>query len=79
MENLESEFLLAARHFLYWTKHLDRLWTPTSLLPKTHRVGFLRTKQSGLKATTYTHLVPTLRMCGAIPPLSHVVNILLFN
>jgi hypothetical protein len=35
--------------------------------------GFFPRRQSdrGVKLTTYRHLVPRLKMCGAIPPLSH--------
>jgi hypothetical protein len=40
----------------------DRLWGPPSLLAN----GYLR---SGCEAATHPHLVPRLRMHGAVPPL----------
>jgi len=46
------------------------LWGPPSLLPNGYRRLFPR-RQSGRSVwlTTYIHLLPRLRIYGAIPPL----------
>jgi hypothetical protein len=50
----------------------DRLWGPPSLLSNGYLGIFLRDLGGrGVKLTTHLHLVPKLRIRGAIPPLHH--------
>jgi hypothetical protein len=59
------------RHFsLYF---ITALFTPargpTSFLPRAHWAHYHFTESPGVKVTTRLHLVPTLRMHGATPPV----------
>jgi hypothetical protein len=48
----------------------DLLWGPTSLLFSGYRAFFPWDKAAGnVRRTTHLHLVPRLRMDGAVPPL----------
>jgi hypothetical protein len=49
----------------------DRLWGPPGLLFSGYRRLFPR-----VKLTTHPHLVPRLRMCGAMPPLPNTSSLL---
>jgi hypothetical protein len=47
----------------------DWLWGATCLLFGECQGSFLELKREGLKLTTHLHLLPRLRMSGAIPIL----------
>jgi hypothetical protein len=53
-------FQANARNIFSFSKRLHVLWGPPTL-PSSRYVG--------VKLVTYLHLVPTLKMSGAIPPL----------
>ena len=60
---------LLSSPLLFLHSRPDRLWNPTSLLVKRKRVSFPWVQRPGRKVSTRVHLVPTLRMSGAIPHL----------
>jgi len=65
----------AVKEFFFSTSRPDRLWIPTSLLYNGNRGLFSREKSDwGVKLTTLLHLVPRLRMRGAIPPLPNTFS-----
>jgi hypothetical protein len=61
-------------HFFYLPPRPDRLLVPPILLPNGYR-GLLPRELSGrgVKLATHFHLIPTLRMLGAIPLLLQYV------
>jgi len=52
------------KRFFSLPKHIDRQWSPSTLLFNAYRRSF---RGRGMLLTTHLHLAPTLRMCGAIP------------
>jgi len=47
----------------------DQFWVPPS--HSLDSKSFLQGSRWGVKLTTHLHPLPSLRMCGAIPPLHH--------
>jgi len=58
---------IGARDFC--PKRPERLWGPTSLLFNGYRVISRRQNAQGKKLTIHLHLVPRLKINGAIPPI----------
>ena len=57
------------------SKRLNRLWDPLSLLFEEYLRLFPRGENGRtVKMTTHFHLMPRLRMSGAIPPHYHIVH-----
>jgi hypothetical protein len=59
------------RKFLSLLLRADRLWGPPSLLTNSFRGLSSGVKRQGIKLTTHLHVVPRLKMRGAIPSLHH--------
>jgi hypothetical protein len=74
MQTEESVFdSLQEQEFLYSLQRLQRPLSAPSLLSSRHRVVFPREQSTrGVKLITHLHLLPTLRMCGAIPQPPYV-------
>jgi len=55
--------------FISLSPHTDWLWGPPSLLSNGYQGLFHEYSLQGMKLTTHIHLVQSLRMHWAIPPL----------
>jgi hypothetical protein len=58
-----------SKGFFFSPKHSDRLWGLPAYHPKGTAVQSWDTSGRGVKLTTHLHLVPRLRVSGAIPLL----------
>jgi len=58
--------------FFYSPPHPDQLWGPPSLLSNGYQGLFWGKNGLGVTLTTHLHLVPKLRMHGAIPSLHQI-------
>jgi hypothetical protein len=61
-----------SKSFISSPKRPDRIRRPPSLLFSGYRRFILGVKRPGHKLTTYLHIVPRLRMSGAIPLLPYM-------
>jgi hypothetical protein len=57
---------VTASAFSLFSKHMDRLWSQTRLLLNGHRLTYPGLKRVEVKLITHPHLMPRLRMSGAI-------------
>jgi len=73
-------FLLHCLSWLFLSQLPDELWGPPSLLLNGYRgICPQRYSRHSVMLTALLHLVPRLKMCGAIPLLSQYVHIRNFS